>query len=133
MRTVSIPDEACDFRHTKARGPGGQHVNKSSTAIELRVTISKLGLSPSVRTRLKKLARNRINQADELVIYADEHRSQIRNKEAALDRLRSLVEKALQAPKRRIPTRPGKAAKQKRLDTKKQRGATKAARRKPQL
>ena len=127
----TIPDAACEFRYVHARGPGGQHVNKASTAVELRVHLEKLELPPGVLRRLMQQSRNRINHTRELILQADEHRSQQRNKKAALARLEKLIDKAWVAPKKRIPTTPSKAAKKRRLDTKKRRGDVKASRRQP--
>lgn len=128
-----LPDTAFEARFVHASGPGGQHVNKASTAVELRIYLNKLKLSPGALHRLKQQNRNRINKDDVLVIQADQHRSQLQNRKAAITRAEGLITAALRPPKRRIATRPTLTAKKKRLQSKKQRGLTKANRRKPSL
>ena len=126
-----IPDAACEFKFVHASGPGGQHVNKTATAVELRVDIGKLELTRDTRNRLRQQQRNRINKDDRLVIHADEFRSQLKNRKAALSRLQGMIAAAKVRPKKRIATKPTYAAKRRRVDTKKQRGQTKANRKKP--
>lgn len=133
MPDQNIPEAACEFRFVHASGPGGQHVNKTSSAVELRVRIDLLELPYEVVRRLRQQQKNRINKAGELVIQAEQFRSQHKNRQAALERLQDMLELARRRPKRRIATKPSYAAKQKRLDHKKQRGATKHQRRKPRL
>ncbi len=130
---VRIPEEACEFKFVHASGPGGQHVNKTATAVELRVDIDRLGLNHEVRSRLRQQQRNRINKQGRLVIQADEFRSQLKNRKAAISRLEGMIAAARVRPKKRIATRPTAASKRRRVDTKKQRGQTKANRRKPSL
>lgn len=127
------PEDALDFRFVHASGPGGQHVNKTSTAVELRVDVSALALTPFAEQQLHRQQRNRINKRGQLVIYADEFRSQLKNRKAAISRLDEMIRQANVRPKQRIATKPSNAAKRKRLDTKKQRGVTKSQRRKPRL
>ncbi len=129
----TIPQEACKFRFVHASGPGGQHVNKASTAVELRVTIEKLGLPPAVIARLIQQQRNRINREQELVVQADQFRSQLKNRQAALARVEEFVREARVVPKRRVATKPSKGAKVKRLNHKKKRGQVKSNRKKPSL
>ncbi len=130
---VRIPESACQFRSVYASGPGGQHVNKNATAVELRVRIADLNLNPGTERRLRTAQRNRINKANELVIQADTHRSQQRNKQEALDRLLGMLTQAATVPRKRIATKPSRASKAKRLDKKKRRGQVKAKRRKPRV
>ena len=133
MDESSYPKEALEFRFIHASGPGGQHVNKSSTAVELRVTIAGLGLATEVAHRLVEQQKNRINKQGELVIQADQFRSQLKNRKDAVARLSQMVNTARVRPKKRIATRPTKGAKTRRMDTKTQRGRTKVNRQKPPL
>ncbi len=128
-----FPREALEFRFIHASGPGGQHVNKTSTAVELRVNIAALGLAADVRARLNAQQNNRINKLGELVIQADQFRSQLKNRKDALARLTQMVDTARVRPKRRIATRPSRTAKTKRMDSKTRRGRVKSNRRKPPL
>ena len=128
-----LPNNSYEARFVHASGPGGQHVNKASTAVELRVYLNKLELPPGALHRLKQLNRNRINKDGVLIIQADQHRSQLQNRKAAVARVESLIAAALRPPKRRVATRPTLASKKRRLQHKKQRGMTKANRRKPNL
>ena len=133
MDESSYPKEALEFRFIHASGPGGQHVNKSSTAVELRVNIAALGLSSEAAHRLAVQQKNRINKQGELVIQADQFRSQLKNRKDAVARLSQLVGAARERPKKRIATRPTKGAKTRRMDAKTQRGRTKVNRKKPPL
>ena len=121
---VRIPEAACEFKFVHASGPGGQHVNKTATAVELRVDIDKLALNHETRSRLRL-------QQGQLVIQADEFRSQLKNRKAAVVRLQEMVAAARVRPKKRIATKPTAASKKRRMEHKKQRGQTKANRRKP--
>lgn len=127
------PVEALEFRFVLASGPGGQHVNKSSTAVELRVTLDALALGDAVLERLKRQQRGKLNKRGELIIQSDTFRSQLKNRKDALARLGQIIEEARRQPKKRVPTRPSRAAKRRRVDDKKQRARTKSARRKPRL
>ncbi len=136
MSYPELPEDACEYRYVHASGPGGQHVNKTSTAVELRVDVARLArpdgpLAYAPLQRLREQQRNRINKDGFLVIQADRHRSQLKNKNEAQQRVREMLASCLIAPKRRIATRPSKSAKQKRVNHKKQRGQLKANRRKP--
>ncbi len=126
-----FPEDALEFRFVQASGPGGQHVNKTSTAVELRVTVSALRLHADVTQRLLDQQRGKINKHGQLVIQADTFRSQLKNRKDALSRLEQMVHLASQVPKKRIPTKPSRNARRKRVDVKKQRGQTKSQRRKP--
>ena len=128
-----FPDDALEFRFVQASGPGGQHVNKTSSAVELRVTLSALRLRTDVARRLALQQRGKINKQGELIIQAENFRSQLKNRKDALGRLEQMVRAASQAPKKRIATQPSQTAKRKRVDTKKQRGQTKSQRQKPNL
>lgn len=126
---VSVPSAAVRFSYSTSRGPGGQNVNKRLTKAELRIAIDEIPVNARVRTRLVDLAAGRITTEGELVIVADEFRSQGANREACLDRLRELIIRAKAIPKTRRPTRPTRGSVQRRLDEKKRRGQTKGQRR----
>ena len=126
-----LPEEALEEKFLAATGPGGQNVNKVATAVQLRCDVFKLGLAPSVYARLKALAGSRMTSEGEIVLTARSHRSQEANREDARSRLAALIAKAHVSKARRIKTRVSKAAKAKRVDAKKGRGAVKQARAKP--
>ena len=129
----TLPESAYEVRFVHASGPGGQHVNKASTAVELRVALDKLDLAPGAIHRLKQAQRRRINRDDILIIHADQRRSQLQNRKDAIKRVEDMIAQALVRPRRRIATRPTLAAKKRRVTHKKQRGQIKANRRKPSL
>jgi ribosome-associated protein len=126
--TLSIDDSELDERFVRASGPGGQNVNKVATAVQLRYDVGRSALAPEVRDRLRMLAGSRMTDDDVLVIDARTHRTQGQNREEARERLADFVRRALVRPKRRKKTRPGKAAKERRLVTKKRRSETKQGR-----
>lgn len=122
------PDEL-EFRFVRASGPGGQNVNKVSTAVELRFQMNGFTEMPDdVRARLERLAGRRLTLEGEIVIRADEHRTQDRNRAEAQARLVALVEQATHRPKPRHKTRVPKGEKMKRLEGKVRRGDVKAKR-----
>ena len=126
---IEIDDRDIDERFVRASGPGGQNVNKVASAVELRFDVAKSSLPDDMKQRLIALAGNRINADGVLLIDSREHRSQAQNRDAARTRLVALLQHAARRPKRRRPTKPGKAAREKRLETKKRRGDLKASRR----
>jgi len=130
---TSIPDEALQVSFVHSSGPGGQHVNKVATAVELRMHVGRSGLHPAVADRLRSLAGQRLNNRDEVIIFAQESRSQLRNRGAALLRLGELIRLAKVRPKRRVATRPSKGAQRRRIENKKRRSSIKAQRSKPRL
>jgi len=125
---IVLDDRELDERFVRASGPGGQNVNKVSSAVELRFNIPASSLAPDVKERLIALAGNRVTADGDLIIDSREHRTQAQNREAARARLIALLQHAARRPKRRKPTRPGAAARQRRLTEKKHRGDIKAAR-----
>src|SRR5436190_12883103 len=130
---ISIEDAIIEEKFITASGPGGQNVNKVATACQLRCDVFRLGLAPDVYQRLKVLAGSRMTAAGEIVITARSYRTQEANREDARARLAELIAKAHVRQAKRKPTRPSRAAKAKRVDSKKQRGSVKEKRGKVRL
>lgn len=127
--SLALDERDLEERFIRASGPGGQNVNKVSTAVELRFRLNGYTDMPDdVRARLKRLAGRRLTLEGEIVIRAEEHRTQDRNRSEALARLVALVEQATHRPKPRVKTKVPKAAKQKRLDSKSRRSDVKSKR-----
>lgn len=132
---VVVPKSALRFSTARSGGPGGQNVNRRSTKVELRVALRDLPLGRDAMRRLRELAGNKLIEHrsepgdDEVLIVADEHRSQKRNREACLDRLGELLVRARAKPKPRKPTRPTRASERRRLEEKRKQGEKKHRRR----
>jgi ribosome-associated protein len=126
---IIIPDDELDLSAVRAQGAGGQNVNKLATAIHLRFDArGSEALPDDVKARLLGLSDRRISNDGIVVIKAQRFRSQEKNRSDALARLAALLEKALRAPRKRVPTKPGRKAKEKRLDEKARRSRLKQAR-----
>lgn len=126
--TLVIPDHELDERFVRASGPGGQNVNKVSTAVELRFDVAASRLAEVVKTRLIALAGKKMSANGVLTIDSREHRTQSQNRAAARARLLALLQQAFRPPKPRKKTRPTKAARERRLEAKVQRARVKARR-----
>jgi|SRR5688572_897031 ribosome-associated protein len=126
---IVLDDREIEESFIRASGPGGQNVNKVSSAVQLRFDVAgSASLPDAVRTRLKRLAGKRLTQDGVLVITAQRFRSQEQNRQDALERLKSLIRQAATPPRPRRPTRPTLASKRRRLEGKSRRAALKSLR-----
>ncbi len=124
-----IPDEEFEWKFIRASGPGGQNVNKVSSAVQLRFLLPQnTSLSPAARQRLRRLAGQRLVDDGSILIVARSERSQVENRRDALGKLEALVRAALIEPKIRRKTKPSRASKERRIETKKLRSTTKRQR-----
>jgi ribosome-associated protein len=126
---IGIEDSELSERFVRASGPGGQNVNKVSSAVELRFNVAASTLPAEVKERLINIAGTRVTSDGDLLIDSREHRTQAQNREAARARLVAFIKLATVRPKKRRPSRPTKSSKEQRLQSKKQRGEIKKARR----
>lgn len=132
-QTFLPPEQELEERFVLAGGPGGQHVNTTASAVQLRFDVNASQfLNETVKQRLLKLAGRRADAEGVITIEARSHRSQHRNREDARARLAALIERAHRKPRKRIPTKPTRAAKKKRLQAKRRRGQVKVFRKPPE-
>lgn len=125
---LEIPEEEVHLDAIRAQGAGGQNVNKVSSAIHLRFDIAASSLPEEYKARLLTMSDKRLNSDGVIVIKAQRHRTREKNSREAMDRLAELIRKATQRQRKRIPTRPSKASKERRLSSKSQRARTKLLR-----
>ena len=126
---IAIPEEELEWKFIRSSGPGGQNVNKVASAVQLRFLLPQnTSLPAAVRSRLQRLAGQRLVDDGTILLTARTERSQEQNRRAALERLAGLVRAALIEPKIRRKTRPTRASKERRIDSKKRRGGTKRER-----
>ena len=129
--TLVIPDTDLSFAFVRASGPGGQNVNKVSSAVQLRFDMQgSTALSDAVKSRLRVLAGRRVTDDGAILIIARNQRSQDHNRREALERLAELIQRALVVPKTRRATKPTRASRERRLDTKSRQQQTKQRRKK---
>ena len=128
-RSISISEDELEERFIRASGPGGQNVNKLASAVQLRFDVRRSpNLPDDVRARLERLAGRRLTREGVIVITAQRHRTQERNRQDALDRLIELIRQAAVPPIPRRPTRPTAGSRERRLESKKRRSSIKGLR-----
>ncbi len=129
---LSVPAWELNESFVRASGPGGQHVNKSSSAVQLRWSVLRSSLPGPVKTRFARRYSSRMTKEGEIVIEVSEHRSQVRNRAAARTRLVEMLKAVAEPPRRRRATRPTAGSIRRRLDAKKRRAEVKSLRGKPE-
>lgn len=133
-RSIAIDSDEIVESFTRASGPGGQHVNTTDSAVLLRFDVANSpGLPDAVKNRLAELAGSRMTRDGVLILRSEGARSQLLNRQDVRDRLIALIQEATIVPRKRRPTKPGKAAKARRVDSKKARGSVKQGRGKVQM
>lgn len=133
-KDINLDEGELSWEFVRSSGPGGQKVNKVSTAVQLRFDINRSpSLSEEIKPRLVKLGGKRVTEGGVLIINAKRYRSQDRNRQDALDRLVALIRKASEPPKPRKATRPSQEARKRRLDEKRRQSVKKDLRKKPSL
>lgn len=125
---ITIPDNEIDIQAVRAQGAGGQNVNKVSSAIHLRFAIQASSLPEGIKEQLLALKDGRVTKDGVIVIKAQQYRTQEHNRADALHRLRVLIKSVIYAPKKRIPTKPTKGSKRRRLESKTKKGQRKSLR-----
>lgn len=130
---VRIDERNIDYAFVRASGPGGQHVNKAATAVQLRYDVNNSSLPADMRQRLADLAGNQMTKDGTLIIESSEYRSQTRNRDAARRRLIKMLRKAAKKPKRRRKTKPPKSVDERRLEDKQHRSRIKKLRKPPKI
>lgn len=132
---LMIEEDTISEKFVLGAGPGGQHVNKSATAVQLRFDLAKATTLPDyVRHRLRQLAGQRLTDDGAILIQVSQHRSQVRNRAEAWERLQQMIVQAAERPKKRKPTKPSRSSKAKRVQKKRQRSQIKSLRsRKPSM
>jgi len=125
---LGIPDEDFEWKFIRASGPGGQNVNKVSSAVQLRFLLPQNSSLPGAAKQRLRLAGQKLNDDGSILIFARSERSQEQNRREALARLEALIRQALIAPKIRKKTKPTRASKERRIESKKKRGSTKRQR-----
>lgn len=129
---ISIEESELDEHFVRASGPGGQNVNKVSTAVQLRFDLAQNNsIHPAAKDRLRVIAGQKLTRGDEIVIHAENHRTQKANREDARRRLAQMIREALVTPAKRRKTRPSKGVLVRRAQSKKNRSVVKSMRRKP--